>query len=64
MTLRELVLLMDADEKIMVRRLGESEMDETSPDEIVNEHEALHDETVSRVWVSYNLYNAIMVEIE
>jgi len=64
MTLRDLVLKMDADEKLMVRRLGESEMIETSPDDIVNEHEALHNATVSHVWVSYHLYNAIMIELE
>ena len=64
MTLRDLVLTIDADEKLMIRRLGESEMLECTPPEILNEYETLHDVTVSTVWVSYSLYKALMIIIE
>ena len=64
MTLRDFVRLLDPDEKLMIRRLGEGDMLETSPDELMNEFEDLPNATVSHVWVSYHLYNAIMIELE
>lgn len=64
MTLRDLVLKMHADEKIMLRFLGDGDQIETTPEEIINECDFVDTAQVSRVWVSHNLYKALMVEIE
>lgn len=63
MTLRDLVLKMSADEKLMVLRHGFTEWTECTPDEIINEYDALVDLPVATVWYS-QMYKAIMVELE
>lgn len=62
MTLRELVLTMHEDEKLMIRVKGEDW--ETTPAEFMVNALSYHDKRVTRVWASYNLYKAIMIEVE
>lgn len=64
MTLRELLLKMNADEKVVIESPSGGYKAEV--DEIMNETEFdyLLDKNVERVWVSYNYYKAIVIEIE
>ena len=62
MTLRALVLLMNADEKLFVCRAGDSEMLRCTPDEIINEYPLLHDATVELIWRS-QLFNGLIIEV-
>ena len=64
MTLNDLVLLMNANEPLMIRRIGQRWWTETTPDQIVNDlDEKYLTATVLEIWVSYNLYNATMIEL-
>lgn len=64
MTLRDLVLTMDADEKLVLRGFDNDEVLEITPDEIINEYEILHAYKVGHIWLSRNLYNAIVIDLE
>lgn len=64
MTLIELVQVLDADQTIMVRRIGESEMIETTPADVLDDYKALHNAKVNNVWASINLYRAIMIDLD
>ena len=63
MTLRDLILKMPADENLVVRRLGETERLETTPEEIINEYEDLQHTTVEMIWTSHNVLRAIVIEV-
>lgn len=64
MTLRDLVLKMYADEKLVLTGFDKGEVMETTPNEIINEYEILWCFDVVHIWFSRNLYNAIVIEIE
>lgn len=64
MTLRDLVLTMNADEKLILTGFDKGEVMETTPDEIINEYEILWGCDVVHIWFSRNLYNAIVIEIQ
>ena len=63
MTLRDLVLKMSGEERLLVRHQCESQFLECTPDEIINDFDDLADEPVEALWRS-TLYNAIVIELE
>lgn len=64
MTVRELVLTMNADERLVLRGFDNGEVLHTTPDEIINEYPILHGYTIEHVWVSRSLYNALVIDLE
>lgn len=64
MTLHELVLTMNADEKLILRGFDNDEVLETTPDEIVNEYPILWCYKIEHIWLSRSLYNAIVIDLE
>lgn len=64
MTLRDLIKTMDEDELLFIRDLGETEFIECNPKMINDFGQYLLDKTVTRIWVSKNLYMGIMISVE
>ena len=64
MTVRELVLLMNADERLILRGFDDGEVLETTPDEIINEYPILWCYKIEHVWLSRSLYKAIVIDLE
>jgi hypothetical protein len=64
MTLRDLIKTMDDDELLYIRDLGETEFIECTPLEVNDHGHYLLEKTVTRVWVSKNLYMGIMISVE
>lgn len=64
MTLRDLVLTMNADEKLLVREPGYTDWLECTPDVIINDFDTdLQQMTVATIQMS-KAFNAIMIELE
>lgn len=63
MKLRDLLLKMTGDERVLITEPNFVDS-ATTVDEIVNNHEELLDKTVAVIWTSYNIYKAIMIELE